>query len=168
MSKAKKKIKPKPKAAKKYTGNKFWMARSSHGREPIFKTKQALWKACIEYFEWVHDNPLKGTELVKHQGHGKEFEVSKMRAMTISGLCIFLGISRNTWTNYRERKGFEDVTSRVDDIIYTQKFEGAAGGLLNPVIIARELGLADKQTITATISEEDREWLYNRASKADG
>ncbi|MDC9826565.1 terminase small subunit, partial [Devosia sp. ZB163] len=37
---------------------------------------------------------------------------------------------------------------RVDEIIRAQKFEGAAAGLLNPNIIARDLGLADKQELT--------------------
>ena len=32
-------------------------------------------------------------------------------------------------------------------IIYTQKFEGSAAGLLNPNIIARDLGLNDKQEL---------------------
>ena len=32
-----------------------------------------------------------------------------------------------------------------EEIIYNQKFTGAAADLLNPNIIARELGLADKQ-----------------------
>ncbi|WP_290688531.1 terminase small subunit [Haematobacter sp. UBA3484] len=37
-----------------------------------------------------------------------------------------------------------EVITRVEQIIRTQKFEGAAADLLNPNIIARELGLADK------------------------
>ncbi|MDR6901408.1 hypothetical protein J2W52_003032 [Rhizobium miluonense] len=32
-------------------GNKFWMARSSHGRNPIFATPEDLWNACNEYFQ---------------------------------------------------------------------------------------------------------------------
>jgi hypothetical protein len=65
-----------------------------------------------------------------------------MRAMTISGLCIFLDISRPTWVEYRAKEGFSSIVSRVDEIIRTQKFEGASADLLNPSIIARDLGLA--------------------------
>jgi hypothetical protein len=38
----------------------------------------------------------------------------------------------------------------VEEIIRTQKFEGASADLLNPNIIARDLGLADKQDNTTT------------------
>jgi len=71
-----------------------------------------------------------------------------MRAMTIFGLCIFLDIGRATWDEYRHRKDFLDITARVEAIIYSQKFEGAAADLLNPNIIARELGLAEKSEFT--------------------
>lgn len=70
-----------------------------------------------------------------------------MRAMTVSGLCIFLDISQQAWGEYRDRDGFGEVTSRVDEIIRTQKFEGASAGLLNANIIARDLGLADKSEL---------------------
>lgn len=39
-------------------GNRFWEARSSHGRNPKFESPEALWAACCEYFEWVEANPL--------------------------------------------------------------------------------------------------------------
>ena len=64
--------------------------------------------------------------------------------MTVSGLCIFLDIDLTTWVAYRRRQGFTHITGQVDDIIRTQKFEGAAADLLNANIIARELGLVDK------------------------
>jgi hypothetical protein len=75
-------------------------------------------------------------------------ELPKMRAMTVAGLCLFLDISQEAFGDYRAREGFSDVTTRVDDIIRTQKFTGAAAGLLNANIIARDLGLADKSELT--------------------
>ena len=76
-----------------------------------------------------------------------------MRAMTVAGLCIFLDISQQAWGEYRMREGFGEVTSRVDNIIRTQKFEGASAGLLNANIIARDLGLSEK--INQTVRIED-------------
>lgn len=125
-------------------GNKFWTARSTHGRAPIFADADALWNACAEYFEWVEANPLYEDKPFAFQGVVTHETVAKMRAMTVAGLCIFLDISTQAWGEYRERKGYGDVTSRVDDIIRTQKFQGAAADLLNANIIARDLGLADK------------------------
>ncbi len=71
--------------------------------------------------------------------------VAKMRAMTIMGLCNFLDIAMATWQEYRGKQDFSAVVSRVEQIIRQQKFEGASADLLNPNIIARDLGLADKQ-----------------------
>lgn len=129
-------------------GNEFWRARSSHGRKPIFPDQEALWAACVEYFEWVDANPLKESQAFAYQGEVKTHEIPKMRAMTLAGLCIFLDINRCTWDEYRTRDGFTEVTTRVDEIIRSQKFEGAAAGLLNANIIARDLGLAEKNELT--------------------
>lgn len=126
-------------------GNDFWKVRSSHGRSPLFASADALWEACIEYFDWVDANPLWEDKVTSFQGINTHEPVAKMRAMTISGLCIFLDIDHTTWADYRTRKGFSPIVTRVEEIIRTQKFEGASADLLNPNIIARDLGLADKQ-----------------------
>lgn len=129
-------------------GNSFWTTRSSHGRKPKFETPDALWDACCEYFDWIEANPLWEDKLVTFQGAATHEPVSKMRAMTIVSLCIFLDISFQTWQNYKAREDFVEIVTRVEEIIKTQKFQGAAADLLNPNIIARELGLVDKQETT--------------------
>jgi hypothetical protein len=129
-------------------GNSFWKARSSHGRKPIFESPEDLWAAASEYFEWVEANPLYEDKVTSFQGVNTHEPIAKMRAMTIMGLCIFLDISRRTWDEYRERQDFLPITTCVEDIIRTQKFEGASADLLNPNIIARDLGLADKSEHT--------------------
>lgn len=135
----------------KRIGNRFWEARSSHGRTPKFESPEQLWDACVEYFIWVEENPLMSSELVKYQGEAKVAEVPKMRAMTISGLCLFLDIDQTTWGDYRKKKDFTQVTTRAEETIYNQKFAGASAELLNANIIARDLGLTDKQDITAKV-----------------
>lgn len=137
-------------------GNQFWKARSSHGRKPIFASKELLFDAACEYFQWVDDNPLK--KAVVYQGEVKLEEEPLMRAMTIEGLCIFLDIGRRTFQDYEERDDFSLVTEAIKNIIRTQKFEGATAGLLNANIIARDLGLADK-TESKQIVMSHEEWL---------
>ena len=134
-------------------GNKFWLLRSSHGRNPIFEKPEDLWDAACEYFEWAEANPLKEDKGFAFQGVVTHESFDKMRAMTLSGLQVFLDITAQTWLNYKDRKDFLEVTTRIDNIIRTQKFEGAAAELLNPNIIARDLGLSDKvdQNITGGI-----------------
>lgn len=126
-------------------GNKFWLARSSHGRNPIFSDPEQLRNACYEYFEWVEENPLYEEKIFHSSGMITKDTVTKMRAMTISGLCLFLDICENTWTNYKKQPDFLSITLEVEKVIYNQKFAGASADLLNANIIARELGLADKQ-----------------------
>lgn len=128
-------------------GNQFWRARSTHGKSPIFKTPDDLWDACAQYFDWVEENPLWESKAFAYQGEVTLTEVPKMRAMTISGLCIFLDIARRTWDDYRGREDYMPVVTRVEEIISAQKFEGAAADLLNSNIIARDLGLRDKQDV---------------------
>ena len=106
-----------------------------------------MWRAASEYFEWVEENPLWEDKVTSYQGLNTHEPVAKMRAMTISGLCIFLDITRPTWDAYKSRDDFSDITSRIEEIIRTQKFEGASADLLNPNIIARDLGLAEKQEL---------------------
>ena len=127
------------------TGNQFWKMRETHGRNPIFETPEQLWVAACEYFQWVENNPLLEEKIFHAQGIITKDTVTKMRAMTIGGLCIFLDIDRTTWENYRNNQDFFRITKEVEEIIYNQKFTGAAADLLNSNIIARELGLADKQ-----------------------
>lgn len=124
-------------------GNELWKARSSHGRKPKFATPELLWNVCVEYFEWVNENPINSVELISYQGTSKLENVPKMRAMTITGMCVFIDISFQAWKEYRERDGYSEVCEKVDTIIREQKFTGAAAGLLNGCIIARDLGLRE-------------------------
>lgn len=129
-------------------GNRFWEARSSHGRKPIFASPEQLEAACIEYFAWVEENPLWESKPFAYQGAITIAEMPKMRAMTLDGLCLFLDIDDQTWRNYTAREDFIGVTTRVEKAIRQQKFAGAAADLLNANIIARDLGLADKAELT--------------------
>lgn len=125
-------------------GNRFWLARSSHGRNPIFKNPDDLWTAACEYFEWVENNPLQCDVVNFYQGVAKHENTPKMRAMTIQALTFFLDISDETWANYCKMPDFFGITTQIKKVIYSQKFEGAAADMLNSNIIARELGLSDK------------------------
>jgi len=147
-------VKPHPLA-----GNQFWKVRSSHGRNPIFATPDNLWDACTQYFEWVAANPLCEEKLFSFQGVVTRTTIDKMRAMTITGLCLFLDISDQTWANYRDNKDFFGVVTRAEKIIYEQKFTGAAADLLNPNIIARDLGLAERQVIKTPDSRIEVEFV---------
>ena len=128
------------------TGNRFWEARSSHGRNPKFETADMLEDAIRQYFEWNEANPLYEAKLVSFQGASTIEAIPKLRAMTIAGMCMFIGITPVTWFEWKQsRSDFSNVITWAEETIYRQKFEGASADLLNPNIIARDLGLADKK-----------------------
>ncbi|MCX8958325.1 DNA-packaging protein [Erwinia psidii] len=144
-------------------GNRFWEARSSHGRKPIFESPDALWAACCEYFEWVEKHPLKEQKIFCFQGVITRTTVNKMRAMTVKGMCLYLDIAYSTWHYYCARTEFDEVTTRAEHVIYDQKFSGAAADLLNANIIARDLGLKDQQQIEdVTPDKGDRDKRRSR------
>ena len=48
---------------------------------------------------------------------------------------------------HEDNDDFVTVITDIETVIRTQKFEGAAADLLNANIIARDLGMTDKQAI---------------------
>lgn len=53
-----------------------------------------------------------------------------MRAMTLSGLCLFLDIHEDTWRLYRAREDFIEVTTRAEKVIHDQKFSRCCSWLV--------------------------------------
>jgi hypothetical protein len=128
-------------------GNDFWKKRLLIGAEPKFKDPSELAEVCRKYFEWVEDNPLIENKFFSYQGEGFTHPVEKMRAMTIKGLCIHACMASATWDVYREKEAYAGIVKAAEQIMYTQKFEGASADLFNSSIIARDLGLAEKSVI---------------------
>lgn len=125
----------------------FWKRRCKHGRDKIFSSKEVLWDSACDYFSWVDSNPLYETKAFAFQGVVTTEEIPKMRAMTMNGLCLFLGIGESTLHDYGKRDDFSAVVDLIRKTIYEQKFTGAAADLLNANIIARDLGLRDKSEL---------------------
>ena len=131
-------------------GNSFWRLRKAHRGPPLrFKTPELLWTATKDYFAWVDANPLAAYKVAQYQGQPVLMTFPKMRAMSLSSLCQHLGFTRSAWDGYRRRKGFRDVVEFIEQVILVQKFEGAAAGLFNPRILARELGLKNHKDVTS-------------------
>lgn len=136
-------------------GNQFWKLRSKHGRNKLFESPDLLWEAACEYFEWCDENPLMEVDF-----KGKDadrVELPKMRAFTLHGLCRYLDCNTEYFRNFKNQErvnaeDFSSVITRIEEIIYDQKFTGAAAGFLNPNIIARDLGLSDKQQVNQTLA----------------
>lgn len=143
-------------------GNEFWKLRTKHGRDKIFATPEIMWDAACEYFSYITDNPLQEQQIIKYKDDYEKVTVDKMRPFTLMGLCLFLGVNVQYFTDFEESlkgkndkiaKDFSLVVTHIRETIYNQKFEGASAGFFNPNIIARDLGLMDKTDITTNGKE---------------
>lgn len=134
-------------------GNQFWKLRSKHGRDKLFATPDLMWEAACEYFEWCDDNPWLA-EKTKKRDNSTEIEASPtQRPYTLSGLCLYLGCNQGYFSDFKKNCSidFSEVITRIEETIETQQFEGATVGAYNANIIARKLGLADKQETKSEI-----------------
>lgn len=141
-------------------GNQFWKLRSKHGRDAIFTEPEKLWESACEYFKWCEDTPLN--EIDYRGKDATKVTLPKMRAFTIHGLCRFLHVNTKYFNDFKKTcsPDFSEVLTRVMEIIYEQKFTGAAAGFLNPNIIARDLGLKDQSEINLSDNRKSAEELF--------
>lgn len=130
----------------KRLGNEFWKERTKHGRDKVFETPEAMWEGACEYFKWCIDNPIQDT-----RSFGQR---DVQRPFTLQGLSQFLGVNTKYFAQFEGgliektdevSKGFSNVITNIRDVIFQQKFEMAVIGVYKENIIARDLGLADKQ-----------------------
>ena len=138
-------------------GNQFWKLRAKHGRDKLFASPELLWEAACEYFEWCEEHPLYEYKAFAFQGDISTAALPKMRAMTLSQLCLYLGCDESYFRTFKctlkeENIDFLAVIRNIEQTIYNQKFQGASADLLNANIIARDLGLADKHETTQDIT----------------
>lgn len=139
--------------------NAFWKNRTKHGRDKLFTTPDLLWKAATEYFQWCDDNPWIKNEAIKSGDFaGKIVKVPTSRPYTLTALCLYLGVDTSYFRKFKENlkeeeEDFFTVITRIEETIYSQKFEGAAVGAFNANIISRDLGLADNHNSNITFEQ---------------
>jgi hypothetical protein len=133
----------------KRTGN-------GRGRPKAIESPEALWNLACDYFASVDSKPIKINEVLKGgMKAGTIVKVDTARPYTWKAFSAFLfsrGVisdiddyKANLKGNYSE---FSDIITHIDNIIYSQKFEGASVGIFHHAIIARDLGLTDKSETT--------------------
>jgi hypothetical protein len=143
--------------------NQFWKLRDKHGRDKLWEDPEEFMKACQDYFNWVDSHPRFKNEQLKKpykDEKGKWVMIAKIpteRPYSIKGLCIYLGVNE-LYINQLEQslkekedeksKDYSKILTYVRDVIYQQKFDGAATGAFNWAIIARDLSLKEKSEVT--------------------
>lgn len=135
-------------------GNTAWPEAFRNRSKPRkFQTGEDLRDACISYFEWATENPIIVDNVGWFQGRANHEEERKARPLTVEGLCVYIGIATRTWRAWSEeshkdfRADLAPVIEEAEAAMYSYNFDGASAGIFNAGIIARKLGLSDKQEI---------------------
>ena len=125
------------------------------GRPKNIKTPEILWKLFEDYVKHEAENPMHKVEYV-----GKEGRVEKTpleTPITFMGFECWLwdnqyindlgDYQKNTDGRYNE---FTPIITRITQNCYVHNFKGASVGIFNANIIARKLGLTEKQEVSQT------------------
>jgi len=136
--------------------NQFWKLRTKHGRDKIFESPEIFIESSYDYFDKCDENPWNKMEVVKSGDNaGQLLPVPTQKPYTLKGLCIFLGITEQTFLNYEKEESYKDffeVFTHVRNIIENNQLEGATVGAYNANIVGRLLGLVDR--VQETIIDE--------------
>jgi len=134
-------------------GNRYWELRSKHGRDKLFSEPSLLWESAKEYFQWVDNNPVLKEDYVGKDAERVDRKLQ--RPYTLAGFCVYIGASRSWWNAFKKEatNDFLEVITRIEEIMYSQKFDGATVGVFNHSIIARDLGLVDKVENNITVEQ---------------
>lgn len=131
------------------------------GRPKRFEHPEEMWNEAQDYFE-----EQSKRKWIRHDYKGKDavhVHLPTSAPFTIEGFCHFLGVSTVYWRTFKSnlnknevktvteevRTEFLSVIARIEEIIFRQQYEGAAVGAYNGNLVARKLGLVDKQDVTS-------------------
>lgn len=122
--------------------------RSENGEELTYNRPKDLLQEAYKYFEWCGDNPWYRQELIKSGSRaGELIEVPVVRPFTIEGLCVFCGISVDTFCRYETMPDFGQVTVHLREIIRQNQIEGECVGAYNAAVIGRMHGATVRQEL---------------------
>jgi hypothetical protein len=133
--------------------NILWMLRSSSGRDYKVNDIKEFERLVLDYFTKTAEQNIVVNQVF--DVNGKKHDLTKPMPFTKEGLSLHCGYS--SWKNLQEivNQGddFRKVLTCAETLIYKQKFDHAAVGVFNHSIIARDLGLIDKQEIEEKVTK---------------
>lgn len=152
-------------------GNQWWRLRTKHGVDALFTEPEKLWEAAVEYFEHTDKRKWKKKDWVGKDA--TEVIRESDAPYTITSLCLYLGVTDAWWRGFKttdtfkNNKDFGSVYESINQIIYSQKFEGASVGAFNANIIARDLGLREKTELSTPEDGSAFKVTINIGDKSD-
>jgi hypothetical protein len=158
---------PPPKTEKLWDQPVYFEPPEKAAPQRRYKDPNDLWEAACKYFEWCENNPHNEGKHFHHEGISKVGKVPRNRVPTVTGLCVFLGVSEVTfcqWGSLDGKNAIPDLYPAVQHIravIRDEKFTGAAAGVLNANLIARDLALMDRKSVTSDLKHTG--WVGDKA-----
>lgn len=153
-------------------GNSLWEAAIVQGRcgnpsKPPRKYASAddLWDDVVGYFRWAESHPMGIAETKTFRDDSWVQIRPVPRPFTLHSLCTFLGITTVIWRRWANphdplhRPDLVSAIARAEEIIRSQKLEGALIGLYDAKLTSRLLGLSDhidvSNNVTIKIDKSD-------------
>ena len=120
------------------------------GRPKNIESPEQLWLLFRQYKTWAKENPYLRQDFVGK--NAREVERELERPLTFIGFEVYLmeRMIINDLADYERNKDgrygeYANIIRAIKAYIEQDQFEGAAVGVYKENIIARKLGLADKQ-----------------------
>lgn len=131
------------------------------GQPKKLQSSKKLWEFFCIYFEWAKSNPIQKEDFIKSgEMAGTKIKVDLERPLTWAGFEAMLR-DKNIIAKMEDYKAnkegryseYTEVISRIDGIMWEDKYAGASVGIYNANIISRDLGLIDKVQNSITIEQ---------------
>lgn len=132
-----------------HKGNEYWKLREKHGQEKKL-TPEKLFLLAYDYVEHVNSTPVE-VEENKGTKHVNKVKLRRPYNWAAFEVFVFEKTGLVKLEDYKKSEGsykeFSDVIHIINNIFFSNKFEGAAIGIFKENIIARELGLKEKSEV---------------------
>lgn len=125
------------------------------GRPKAIESPERLWELFCGYRKQVDENPFIKQDFIRGGDlAGNKVELETMMPYTWAGFEVYLFENKVATNLDKYKMNFEnayseyvDIIRTIDKIIFNRNFSGAAVNAFNANLIARSLGLQDKQQI---------------------
>jgi len=131
-------------------GNQLWELTCKQPHAKLFASSRLLWRAAGDYFRWCDEHPWVASKS-KQKANGTETdEAPTQRPYSVAGFLLYIHLPESGWEQQKQTAPEEvrQTMQRIESTIDTQLLEGALTGAFNATVVARKLGLADKQEHT--------------------
>lgn len=115
-------------------------------------TPEQLFDMAIRYFTWAEESYIQAAETAAFQGDVYETRIHKPRIFTLNGFRLYAGLSEQSILRLRKEPGYDDVMDFIDGVIFEQKFQLAANGIVNASFIGKEIGVDKGASVNVNAS----------------